>query len=365
MNLANIVGQEEVLARLKSFGDLYSPGGGVIEHILLLGDEGMGKRTIADAFAGEYSLLLHQSEDFEKRSDLTAVLTNLRERQAVMLTNIHRLRPTVLKLLCEAARERKIGIIIGHGHSARKHVLELRPFTLIGTAPRKSDCSQELLGLFPLSVTLQPYSQLQLIRIAHLIATRMSIAIDEETAALIAKNCQGRPRQLELLLQQLARAIEKQLIVEEDALKALSAFGLIVRVSEAAIHPPPAILELSGIDFERLIVVLLSRMGFRAEMTKTTGDGGIDVVAFLDRAIIGGKYLFQCKRYSSDTMMGAPTVRDFYGAVTADRAVKGVFITTSYFTPQAREFAERVGLELIDQERLRQLMSENGFEPSL
>ncbi len=68
MNLANIVGQEEVLARLKSFGDLYSPGGGVIEHILLLGDEGMGKRTIADAFAGEYSLLLHQSEDFEKRA---------------------------------------------------------------------------------------------------------------------------------------------------------------------------------------------------------------------------------------------------------------------------------------------------------
>jgi restriction system protein len=51
-------------------------------------------------------------------------------------------------------------------------------------------------------------------------------------------------------------------------------------------------------------------------------------------------------------------VRDFYGAVTADRAVKGIFITTSQFTAQAQEFGRRVGIELIDSEQLQKLLIE-------
>jgi restriction system protein len=88
--------------------------------------------------------------------------------------------------------------------------------------------------------------------------------------------------------------------------------------------------------------------------------GGIDIIAMLDKPIVGGRYLFQCKRFAPENMVGAPTVRDFYGAVTADRAVKGVFITTSDFTTQAREFAERAGLELIDLRQLEKLFHEYG-----
>ena len=64
------------------------------------------------------------------------------------------------------------------------------------------------------------------------------------------------------------------------------------------------------------------------------------------------------------TWLGASTVRDFYGAVTADKAVKGVLITTSDFTAQAREFAERVGLELINFGRLLDLFVEYGMGTS-
>jgi restriction system protein len=81
----------------------------------------------------------------------------------------------------------------------------------------------------------------------------------------------------------------------------------------------------------------------------------------LDKPIYGGRYLFQCKRFAPDNLIGAPTVRDFYGAVTADRAVKGVFITTSDFTLQAREFGERVGVELINLPQLRKLFIEYGI----
>jgi restriction system protein len=81
-------------------------------------------------------------------------------------------------------------------------------------------------------------------------------------------------------------------------------------------------------------------MGFRAETTKASGDGGIDIVATLDRPIVGGTYLLQCKRFAADNLVGAATVREFYGALTADRqAVKGILVTTSGFTAQAQEFA--------------------------
>ena len=68
---------------------------------------------------------------------------------------------------------------------------------------------------------------------------------------------------------------------------------------------------MSGVEFERFVTALLARMEFRPEMTRATGDGGIDIVAILDKPILGGKYLFQCKRYAPENLVGASTVREF------------------------------------------------------
>jgi restriction system protein len=106
-------------------------------------------------------------------------------------------------------------------------------------------------------------------------------------------------------------------------------------------------------------------MGFQTEMTKTSGDGGIDIIAVLDKPIFGGRYLFQCKRFAPDNLVGSPTVRDFYGAVTADRAVKGILITTSDFTVQAQEFGRRVGVELVSMNQLKRLLLEYGLTEML
>jgi restriction system protein len=125
-------------------------------------------------------------------------------------------------------------------------------------------------------------------------------------------------------------------------------------VSTADLH------SLTGVEFEKLIAMLLQRMGFHAEMTRATGDGGIDIVAHLERPFVGGRYLIQCKRFSPDSLIGAPVIREFYGALVADRrAIKGVFITTSGFTVQAREFARNLPLELIDGGQLQNLFAEH------
>lgn len=120
---------------------------------------------------------------------------------------------------------------------------------------------------------------------------------------------------------------------------------------------------LSGIEFEQLITRLLEHMGFRAEMTKASGDGGVDIVATLDQPLTGVRFLIQCKRYAPDSLVGAATVRDFYGALTADRsAVKGVLVTTSGFTAQAQEFARGLPIELIGSDHLQQLLDKYGLD---
>lgn len=111
----------------------------------------------------------------------------------------------------------------------------------------------------------------------------------------------------------------------------------------------------NGLDFERQVHALLKNMGFEAEITKASGDGGIDIIAHSKEHITGGKYIIQCKDWSKP--VGEPPVRDLYGVVTAENANKGILITTSSFTSPAINFAAGKPLELIDGTKFNQLLS--------
>jgi restriction system protein len=123
--------------------------------------------------------------------------------------------------------------------------------------------------------------------------------------------------------------------------------------------------------FEDLVVKLLLKMGYggsREEAGKAvgrSGDGGIDGIINEDRLGLDAIYL-QAKRW--DGAVGAGEIRDFKGALDAKGAQKGVFITTSTFTPAAIE-AARVSrsykIVLIDGARLADLMIEHDLGVSV
>jgi Holliday junction resolvasome RuvABC ATP-dependent DNA helicase subunit len=362
----DLIGQSDIVARLRGLGEFIASKGGVLGHILLVGEEGTGKSTIAVAIANELDVGYQQvnAATINEQGDLTAILTNLRERQVLMLANIQRLRRPFVEKLRAALREMRLVITIGKGPAARNHVMEIRPFTLIATCAKKSEGPAELLAEFSLVLELQPYSRPELQLIAERIAQRAVVSLDCGASELLARSCDGRPGHLESMFQRLIRPLNKSAVSEEDVLQAFAVFGINVR-SDASPNVAGNLQGLSGIEFEKLISALLTRMGFQTEMTKTTGDGGIDIIAMLDKPIFGGRYLFQCKRFAPDNLVGAPTVRDFYGAVTADRAVKGILITTSDFTVQAREFGARVGVELVPMGQLKRLLLEYGLTEML
>ena len=121
------------------------------------------------------------------------------------------------------------------------------------------------------------------------------------------------------------------------------------------------IKQCSASFFERLVVDLLVRMGYggshrdAARAVGKSGDGGIDGVIDEDRLGLEAIYI-QAKRW--DGQVGSPEIQKFVGALAGKKAKKGVFITTSTFTPAAIEYVTKVDhkIVLIDGQRLAELM---------
>lgn len=124
-----------------------------------------------------------------------------------------------------------------------------------------------------------------------------------------------------------------------------------------------AVRSMHPVKFERLILDLLTRMGYGAgdlansQMTKTTGDGGIDGIINEDALGLDAVYI-QAKRYAPDSKVGRPALQAFVGSLTGEGATKGVFVTTSDFSKEARDYLNKVQhrIVLINGERLARLM---------
>jgi restriction system protein len=116
--------------------------------------------------------------------------------------------------------------------------------------------------------------------------------------------------------------------------------------------------------FERIVIELLVKMGYggsRVDAGKAigkSGDGGIDGIIKEDKLGLDVVYI-QAKRWDNNPV-GRPDVMQFAGALQAQKASKGIFITTSRFTDDARAYVSQIGskIVLIDGDQLSHLLIE-------
>lgn len=120
--------------------------------------------------------------------------------------------------------------------------------------------------------------------------------------------------------------------------------------------------------FERVVVELLKAMGFtngennQALAVGKSGDGGIDGIIHQDALGLDAIYV-QAKRYATGNGVGRPDIQKFVGSMTGESANKGVFVTTSHFSSEARSYIEKVQqrIVLIDGNRLSELALRHGI----
>ena len=124
------------------------------------------------------------------------------------------------------------------------------------------------------------------------------------------------------------------------------------------------VLKISPYTFEKLVVDLLSKMGYGtvaygSHATQASGDDGIDGVIMEDKLGFSLIYM-QAKKWDVDRVVGQPEIQSFVGAI-AGKHGDGLFVTTAKFSQKARSYAETHHIILIDGERLANLMIEHNF----
>jgi restriction system protein len=122
--------------------------------------------------------------------------------------------------------------------------------------------------------------------------------------------------------------------------------------------------ECSPDFFERMVVELLVKMGYGGSQKDAgkaigrSGDEGIDGIIKEDKLGLDAIYV-QAKRWEGT--VGRPEIHKFVGALQGQRANKGIFITTSAFSDEAKQYASSISTKivLIDGEELADLMISN------
>jgi restriction system protein len=117
-------------------------------------------------------------------------------------------------------------------------------------------------------------------------------------------------------------------------------------------------------DFEHLIRELFEKEfavgGGEVRVTQGSRDGGVDAVVFDPDPIRGGKIVIQAKRYANT--VGVAAVRDLYGTMINEGAMKGILVTTANFGPDAYEFARGKPLTLLNGANLLHLLERHGHK---
>ncbi len=194
--LSEYIGQETAKDNLSVFIQAAKLRGEPLDHVLLAGPPGLGKTTMAAVIANEMgvNMRITSGPTIEKAGDLAALLTNLQENDILFVDEIHRLNRAVEEILYPAMEDYAIDIIIGKGPSANSIRLDLPKFTLIGATTRSGQLTAPLRDRFGVSLRLELYTPSELQMIVERSAGILSIDIEPDGAAEIAKRSRGTPR---------------------------------------------------------------------------------------------------------------------------------------------------------------------------
>jgi restriction system protein len=112
-------------------------------------------------------------------------------------------------------------------------------------------------------------------------------------------------------------------------------------------------------QFERLCIRLLEQMGLVISSFSSNKRGSIDITAVNPQPIIGGDYVIHCLLASPDEPIDSTRIIALSDTVRAEGASKGIFITTGFFSEEVPKLIEGPPLELINGQRLRQILGEH------
>lgn len=203
--LAEFIGQEKIKNNLRIFLDAAKKRAESLEHVLLYGNPGLGKTTLANIIAKEMgaNIKITSGPALERVGDLAAILTSLETGDVLFVDEIHRMNKTIEEILYPALEDYALDIIIGKGPGARTLRVDLNRFTLIGATTKMSLLSGPLRDRFGAIYHLNFYEEPEIEQIVRRSSKILDIYTHEDAARLIAISARRTPRVANRLLKRV------------------------------------------------------------------------------------------------------------------------------------------------------------------
>ncbi len=190
--LDDFIGQERIVNNLRIFLAAARKRGEAMPHVLVMGESGYGKSTLAFALANEIrstSKLITPS-DVPKVQALVGLLTRVKDHEVLVVESFELLKPSLADYLMPALSVFEIPVLIGE----RRIQVRLRPFTLIAVINDKSRFKAKYQPYFGINCKLEPYPESNMIKLILKAAESLQLLINYEVATLLATSAEGNPR---------------------------------------------------------------------------------------------------------------------------------------------------------------------------
>ena len=198
-NFDEVIGQNDVIKRLRISTFACKQKRQPLPHVLLDGPPGLGKTTIASAIANELGseLITANAASIRSVGSIMKYLYNVTRDCVLFIDEIHNLPKLVEEFLYPVMENFTASIVV----DSEPEDIEIPPFTLVGATTSGGTLTQPFYDRFTIKEHLTFYTNDELAKLAGLNAGKLGLSLDEDTAQKIARRSKGTPRILNARLE--------------------------------------------------------------------------------------------------------------------------------------------------------------------
>lgn len=231
LKIDDFIGQENIKNILKII--LYSSNERKesLDHILLIGQAGLGKTTLANIIANERGskIITTSAPSLEKNGDLAGLLSLLKAGDVLFIDEIHRLSKSIEELLYSAMEDYSFSITVTNDKVSKPMVIPIPPFTLIGATTKMGSLDPSFYDRFTFVLNFEYYSQKELEQIIKRTSSLYKIKLDDESIFLIASRSRSTPRIANKLVKKIRDFYlyrKLKIITKDDTIEAFKIFNI-------------------------------------------------------------------------------------------------------------------------------------------